>query len=406
MRAGAGAVPADLPVDEHRSLTEAWRRWYGLWDALFALVFAGVGWLLATQTPGTVERVGALSALGCAALAYLVVGRRLILRDRLGRDSWLFGGFILAAYVVAVALTPDAGFVLFAILPMLYMSIPTVAASLATAVAILLPVFSTLLGSRLSADELRTTLMQSGFMVLFAIFAGFWLNRVAAQSQQRKELIDQLAASRAEVSRLSHESGVAAERERLAAEIHDTLAQGFASIVTLAQAAESAVEVDSTRVRERLGLLADTARENLAESRALVAALTPQVLAEHQVAAALRRQLDALGTELGIPVVAELGDTQYELATNTEVVLLRAGQEALSNIRKHARPSTVQLRLTHTESTVLLSVADDGAGFDADRPSAGYGLPGIRARVAQIGGQLRVHSSPGQGTELEVEVPR
>ena len=116
------------------------------------------------------------------------------------------------------------------------------------------------------------------------------------QSSERAHLIAELEASRAEVARLSHEAGVAAERARLAGEIHDTLAQGFTSIITLVQAAESEALRD-----ERLALAVRTARENLAESRALVAALAPSALGSGSLHDAVRRQAARFTEETGVP---------------------------------------------------------------------------------------------------------
>ncbi|HEX5406075.1 MAG TPA: histidine kinase [Pseudonocardiaceae bacterium] len=114
--------------------------------------------------------------------------------------------------------------------------------------------------------------------------------------------LGQLAASRAQVAALSRDAGIAAERERLAGEIHDTLAQGFTSILALVQAAEAELRGNPDRATAHLRLAATTARENLSEARAVVGALTPAALGSGTLVDALRRQSDRLTDECGIPV--------------------------------------------------------------------------------------------------------
>jgi len=231
-----------------------------------------------------------------------------------------------------------------------------------------------------------------------AVWLGTWINRVIEQSRERGELIEELRRSRAEVSRLSHEAGAAAERERLAGEIHDTLAQGFTSIITLLQAADPVLR------DERVALAVRTARENLAESRTLIAALAPPALAAGSLAAAVRRQARSFTEETGVPASARVTGEPRELPTAAEVVLLRAAQEALANARRHAGAGEVEVLLAYAEGSVRLVVRDDGRGFDT-AVAGGFGLTAMRTRVEQAGGTLTVRSDPGDGTTLELEVP-
>ena len=155
----------------------------------------------------------------------------------------------------------------------------------------------------------------------------------------RADLIERLAASRAEVSRLSHEAGTAAERERLAREIHDTLAQGFTSIVALTQAIESEMDTDPTAARRHLELAARTARENLDEARSMVAALPPSALASGTLADALRRQVERLTAESGSKPPAGRGPAGAAHGGGGGPA--PGAQEALHNARRHAHATTV-----------------------------------------------------------------
>jgi signal transduction histidine kinase len=137
----------------------------------------------------------------------------------------------------------------------------------------------------------------------------------------------------------------------------------------------------------------------------MVAALTPAHLDSGPLHEALARLTDRIGAELGITARFEVCGQARPLSATAEVVLLRAGQEALANVRKHARAGDVCVVLSYAEGGVRLDVTDDGAGFDSDRVNGGYGLRGMRSRILQVGGSLLVRSRPGEGTSLSVEVP-
>ena len=228
--------------------------------------------------------------------------------------------------------------------------------------------------------------------------------RVIAQSLDRAALIEQLEATRAELAAAHHEAGVQAERHRLAGEIHDTLAQGFTSIVTLLQAGQASLDAASP-ARRHLDLALLTARENLAEARTLVTALTPATLEAGTLGDTVRRVTSGTGAQAGIEADAEVTGTARRLPTGTEVVLLRVCQEALANVRKHAGARQVRVRLCYAGAAVRLTVTDDGKGFDPGGATGGYGLTGMRDRVGQVGGTVEVASVPGRGTEVSAEVP-
>ncbi|MDQ4127044.1 MAG: sensor histidine kinase [Actinomycetota bacterium] len=204
-------------------------------------------------------------------------------------------------------------------------------------------------------------------------------------------------------------SGVIGERKRLAREIHDTLIQGFASIVMNLEAAEGAPE-DGVALRH-LDEARSTAREGLAEARRIVWALRPEALEEAPLPEALKRLAarwsEASGVEAGVTVTG----APLPLPSEAEVTLLRAAQEALTNVRKHARAGRAVLTLSYIGDRVALDVLDDGVGFEpegtskADGTSGGFGLPAMRERVEQSGGTLLVESEPGRGTTLVVELP-
>ena len=137
----------------------------------------------------------------------------------------------------------------------------------------------------------------------------------------------------------------------------------------------------------------------------MVAALTPAHLEGGPLYEALGRLTDRIGAELAITARFEVCGPARPLPASAEVVLLRAAQEALANVRKHARAADVLVTLSYQPQAVRLDIRDDGAGFDPEQVSGGYGLRGMRSRILQVGGSLLVRARPGAGTSLSVEVP-
>ena len=366
------------------------------WDLFFGIVAVGVAVAAFAETAPLPARLVAIGAIAAIALLHAFWGRRLAERED-PRAIWfmLAVGLIFAAGTYAVT---SVSYLLFALSPLTFLVLPLRRAIPAVIAISLTPVVVALLRDGFQAYVLTQLAPIFVVSAAIAVWLGIWINRVVEQSQERADLIAELQASRAEVARLSREAGVAAERERLAGEIHDTLAQGFTSIITLLQAA------DPELADERLALAVRTARENLAESRTLIAALAPSALASGSLPDAVRRQATRFTGETGIPATARVSGDPRPLATAVEVVLLRTAQEALTNVRRHAGANEAGVLLAYGEDTVRLVVRDDGRGFD---PAAadGFGLPGMRARAEQVAGRLTVTSDPDTGTTLELEVP-
>ncbi|NEB12071.1 sensor histidine kinase [Streptomyces coelicoflavus] len=232
---------------------------------------------------------------------------------------------------------------------------------------------------------------------------GLGAYRFVGRSNERQEqLTAALAVTQEELATAHQRQGAAEERERLAREIHDTLAQGFASIVVLAEAARAATVTDPVRCAEQLTSIEQTARENLAEARVLVGSAPESGVALGSLAATLRRTLDRFVQDTGLTVTAELPD--IDLDQRTRVALLRCTQESLANVRKHSGASTVGVVLTELPDGVELEITDDGCGFVVEE-SRGFGLDGMRRRLAELDGELAVTSSLGDGTRVLAGLP-
>ena len=402
---------ADPEVKATEPRTHAWEMSPLSWDVYYAVVFVADVTVaeLAPLTP--VARTTLSVALAAMVLWYLTVGRPQIYGGKSGTRSWLYLAGAIALFGVAQSQSPNVWFAAFALSPQCFFLLPFRQAMIP------ITVLNVLAGALvIAADPGRSSvteaLVDGAFSIGLAFVYGQFVDRIVRQSGERAELIGQLETTRAELAAANHQAGTLAERQRLAGEIHDTLAQGFSSIIVLLQAAETGLGPAASgapgtpgSARQQIALAAETARENLSEARGLVAALAPAGLAEANLPGALRRITERARAETGIDATfAEEGEPR-PLPPALDVVLLRVAQEALANVRKHAAAQTVRVGLCYADGRVVLEVSDDGQGFALDRPADGYGLRGMRERVAQVQGTVEVVSSPGAGTRIRAEVP-
>ena len=209
----------------------------------------------------------------------------------------------------------------------------------------------------------------------------------------------------------AREAGVQDERQRLAREIHDTIAQGLAGIVTQLQAARSAPADASDHVDRA----AQLARDSLDEARRSVRALGPRELTDDALPDAVRALVAQWSADTGVPAVLQTTGPVRPLHEEIEATLLRITQESLTNIARHAAATRVGVTLSYMNDEVTLDVRDDGRGFSADAAlpapdgvddrSSGFGIPGMRLRAMRVSGALEVESEPDGGTAISVRVP-
>lgn len=267
---------------------------------------------------------------------------------------------------------------------------------------------------------IAVSLVSMVLAVTFFSFADGTDQRTRKQKQALVELheanvklaaaLDENAALHAELLVRAREAGVLDERQRMAREIHDTLAQGLAGVLTQLQAAEQTLDEPSAS-RRHLTNAVNLARESLTEARRTVHALEPAMLAEARLPEAIddvaRRWAEVHHVDT---VLTTTGDPR-PMHPDVEVALLRTAQEALANVAKHARASRVGLTLSYMEDLVTLDVRDDGIGFvpAATRVNGtadgGFGLAGMRQRIQRLAGRLEIESEPGGGTAISATVP-
>lgn len=273
---------------------------------------------------------------------------------------------------------------------------PIIGCVLVTAVTLV--GFVVVLGPR---DGIPSGLFSETFSLVGAVGFGLWISFFARQSEARGRLIAELEAAQAELATMHRDAGVIQERGRIAREIHDTIAQSLTGIVLLSQRArrelttgrESAATPDAAAaVSDTLTLIESAASEALAEARGLLAANTPVELGAG-LADALVRLGERFERESGIRVEVQ-AEQVAGLDRDGQVVLLRCAQEALANARKHSGASAAIVRVRQLVGAVALEVRDNGRGFDASLPG-GFGLSGMRDRLAAIGGRLETHGEVG-----------
>lgn len=221
----------------------------------------------------------------------------------------------------------------------------------------------------------------------------------------------------------AREAGVLDERQRLAREIHDTLAQGLIGIITQLQAAEQArlrgggrqveehPESATGGERRHLDAAAQLARESLSAARRSVQALQPEPLEAAGLPEALAEIVERWSAMNVVAAEVNTTGTARALHPEVEATLLRAAQEALANVARHARATRVGLTLSYMEDQITLDVRDDGVGFDPGAlrdcggTEGGYGLTAMRQRVDRLAGCLEIESEPGCGTAISASVP-
>lgn len=200
------------------------------------------------------------------------------------------------------------------------------------------------------------------------------------------------------------------ERARLAREMHDTVIQGCASVSALLEAIASVSEPGNSLPRELVDHARSQVRTTIDEARQAVWNLRQQRPSENSLGPALQRMADQIRNESGIPVQCEISGKPFVLNQFATHELLMMAREAVYNAVLHAKPATISIRVLFARNEVTLEVSDDGAGFDPEavRPQQGrhYGLTGMQERVQSVGGRFRLHSAPGKGTDVRIQIPR
>jgi len=393
----------------------AWERLGWVWSVIFylSLLLPWAYWMVQGRGTSVEDRlVLALVLTGGLAhwfFAFELPRRGVDVRGRL-LYSLVYAGVITGVLFGLIAIHDVFFFVLGTFFSQLFYFLPVGwSVSLSVAVMPLLAIQANDINSL--ADGMRQPVVWIWLLAgVCGSLAGLWISAIIRQSNQQHALIEELHRTQAELATSERNAGVLAERQRLAREIHDTLAQGFISIVTHLEAADQALENDLLAVRRHMAQATSMARESLGQARRVVQDLRPEVLDDSSLADAIRRETDKWRQRTGVPATMTVTGSALPLPPQAEVTLLRAVQESLANIHKHAAARQVSVTLSYMPDRVLLDVLDDGEGFQPEVAAesgdgGGFGLIAMRQRAEALGGSVLVESTPGEGTTVVVEIP-
>lgn len=398
--------------------------WVRVWVATqgVALVIASTMMLVNAGGPGALAGAHRLT-LALAVVGALVVYHVLGVRYRawIVERSWAVAVFVPLGWLLVLGSLRLGGAFSLLILGAIIQGF--IFLSLRAAIATLGGVVVLLVFGALGPDPARWTsvvvaravgVVATGIMIATVML---YIDRVNRDAAIRARLLDQLDAAQRDLADRAREAGVLEERQRLARDIHDTLAQGFTSVIKHLEAAElSAARLpvggsyaDDSAWQAALPHLEHArhvSRDSLAEIRRLVWALRPAPLADATLGAALERIVAQWAEANGVTATCAIGDVP-PLHPDADVIFLRATQEALSNVSRHAAAKSITVSLTREGELMLLSIDDDGRGFlETEQAERGrMGLSGMRERVRPFGGRVLVESAPGKGTSLTIALP-
>jgi signal transduction histidine kinase len=441
-------------------------RWDRLWGGLFFVLLAVPTVIaVADVTEPLTSRLVTLAIAGLVAAWYWwTVLAHPVWVERVSLMLVYFAGLILGT---AVLVARDPAYFIFSFILYIhpFMLLPTAL----TVPAVAVGAFSVLAaaGGLTDSDQLPVNIGAFILNVGLTSMIGLFIRYLYTQGEERKQTISELEQARSELEASAaanaelqaqllvraREAGVLDERQRLAREIHDTLAQGLTGIVTQLEAAENALDgqrpagdddavpvpPDGGRpdeARRHVDVAKRLARESLAEARRSVQALRPAILESSHLPDAIANVAAAWSAASGVEAAMATTGSPGPLHPEVEVTLLRAAQEALANVSKHAGAHRVGMTLSYMEDVVSLDVRDDGVGFEpglieeaatdgldaageggrgrpepsregAASPADGsFGLIAMRERINSLGGSLVIETSPGQGTAICASVPR
>ena len=391
---------------------DVWVKWDWLWKAIFYAAVIVSTWLMLLDDDRKAP-VWVVLLLTGILLLWHWGGLKLAYRKTYVLDNHAIFRFIIIIGVIVfwfalVNMSPAYYFTLFGLFGQVFRHLSLRYGVIAVLILTGSIIYEQLADAGATSSLTNPTLWVFLFTALGAIILGVWITAIIGQSTRRRQLIEQLEATQAELAAAERRAGILEERQRLARDIHDTLAQGFTSIVMHLEAADQALPDDLDTLQKHLDRARGTARTSLEEARRVVHALRPHSLDQRSLPDAIERTAVRWQEETGIPLTTTTTGDPIPLHPDIEVTLLRATQEALANIRKHAQATAVQLTLSYIDDVVVLDVQDNGvafAGAAASPLSGGYGLQAMRERAEQCGGSVTLESEPGEGTTVVVSIP-
>ena len=408
---------ADLTQDVSLSQLSGWERGFDrvvAWVAYATLAMGTVLSLLDSNQSSS-DRLLTLALAAVAAIWVFFMFTRA--GARRNRQTWMRIYFAGLTVLAAVLMAHNGAFFVFAITGFIHAFLlrPALMAFLGVALT------SLVINSRIVfPDPTSEEWWFFGIIVVIQTVAiGFGTiggEKIAELSEVRRRTVVELQAALEENAGLhaqllvqAREAGVTDERQRMAREIHDTIAQGLTGVVTQLEAAGQ-VKHDPVELQRHLNNAIRLARESLTEARRSVNAIVPVPLENHGLPEAITDVAARWSSLSNVPAEVVVTGTAHNLHRQVEITLLRVAQEALANVQKHARASRVGVTLSYMEDVVTVDVRDNGTGFQAssrngNEPDTGFGLTAMRQRVEGLSGTLEIESAPGAGTAVSATLP-
>lgn len=302
-------------------------------------------------------------------------------------------------------LSPEAAFMVFPMFFLYLHVIPGIGGAIAIVLATIFAIVALGLHSSFTIGGVIGPIIGAGV----ALLIGLAYRALQREAKEREELLAELLSTRKQLAETEREQGALAERARLARDIHDTVAQGLSSIHMLLTAAERDSKGEALNY---ITLARDTAATSLADTRHIIAELTPPQL-DSGLAPALRRLAKEQSDRNAFTIDVEAAEVVLPMAEQT--ALFRIAQGALSNAIQHSTGQRIAVSLEQAAESVVLRVADDGTGFDPDlvgegshegkSPTGSFGLTAIRQRVEEFNGTVEIETNLGSGTTVTVSLP-
>ena len=398
------------------------RTWDGFSDAMldiggYALLAVGTFLGILLSDPDPAERLATL-AIALVAAGWIYIGYTRLPQPRRDHQPRLLVFWVGIVALASVLMVLQPIFFIFMIAGFFYATALRPFALVVAAIGV-----TSILVNSLIAGLPQTATAWTFWIVIVVVqtavlsAGAYFGERVAEQNEERRETVKRLEQALAENTGLhaqllaqAREAGVLEERQRMAAEIHDTIAQGLTGVITQLEAARHADDRPEEHDRH-LANAERLARESLSEARRSVEGALPAALEAASLPDALRVVAREWSERTTVPADVTITGEPIALDPEIEVTLLRTTQEALANVAKHAYAGHARITLSYMGDEVALDVHDDGVGFDVDGTGAvpgsgsGFGLHGMRQRVARVAGSVAIESEPGRGTAVSARVP-
>ncbi len=397
--------------DSPQNTRDVWEKLGWLWNALFYIaILVSSGFMVID------DDLNAPLWIGLALVATLILwnffGLRLTFKGHNDSDKHVRLRFIvimvdIVLWYVLLTISPAFYLVLFGF-GLIFYVLPIPYAVIATLTLTMGFIYEQIADSAGTISLTDPLIWRFGLIGVCAVAMGVWISAIVGQSSRRRDLIKQLEETQAELAASEHRSGILEERQRLAREIHDTLAQGFTSIVMHLEAADQALSDDPDTLKKHIDRAMETARSSLGQARRVVHDLRPELLEQFSLPDALKRLTDRWSEATDIKATTTITGELIPLQPNIEVILLRAAQESLNNIHKHAQATSARLTVSYMRDVIILDVKDNGIGLNNTPKSplsGGYGLRAMEERAKHYGGSVELESDPREGTTVVVTIP-